>query len=177
VSGGFEAFADVGGAAVLPDESIANWLAGFAVPQDCGFALVGDTDGGNILGLCVGSGERFQGDPDLRRRNLLGIVFHPTGLGKYLIELALRDGSHFAIAIEQERSRTGRALIECQNVLHDSSSNAGVDHSGSKPRSKEYSYGSAEALRHPKSSASRVFPALLFSPYCDGFRQRRMPKS
>jgi hypothetical protein len=47
-------------------------------------------------------------------------------VGKNLIELALRYGSHFAIAIEQERSRTGGALIEGQNVLQGPSLNSGA---------------------------------------------------
>jgi hypothetical protein len=44
-------------------------------------------------------------------------VFHPAGLRKNLIELALRDCADFAVAIKQEGSRAGGALIECQDVL------------------------------------------------------------
>jgi hypothetical protein len=123
VAGGFEAFTNAGGAAVLPDQGIANWLAGFAIPQDGGFALVSDADGCNVFGLRAALGKGFESNRNLRRGDLLGIVFYPTGLGKYLIELALRYGSNFAIAIEQERSRTGGALIECQNVLQGASVN------------------------------------------------------
>ena len=41
--------AEAGGAAVLPDDGVADRLAGLAVPDDGGFALVGDADGGDVL--------------------------------------------------------------------------------------------------------------------------------
>jgi hypothetical protein len=117
VAGGLQAFAEVGSAAVLPDQRVVYGHAGFAVPQEGGFALVGDADGGNVFRLRVGLGHCFQGNRDLRRRNLLGIVLHPAGLGKDLIELALGDRSQFSVVIEQQSARAGCALIECQNVL------------------------------------------------------------
>src|SRR5512138_2610223 len=42
---GFERIAELGGAAVLPHDRVVDRLAGFAVPHDRGFALVGDPDG------------------------------------------------------------------------------------------------------------------------------------
>ena len=61
----FELLAESGGAAILPDDGVVDGLAGCAVPDDGGFALVGDADGGNVAWLCVGFGKSFQGDGDL----------------------------------------------------------------------------------------------------------------
>ena len=43
--------AEGGGTPILPDESWSDGLAGFPVPNDDGFALVGDADGGDVGGL------------------------------------------------------------------------------------------------------------------------------
>ena len=43
--------ADIGGAAVLPDDGAVHRLARGAVPHHGGLALVGDADGGDVLGL------------------------------------------------------------------------------------------------------------------------------
>ena len=56
---GFEARAMSGGAAVLPDDGVMDGLAGCALPDDDGFALVGDADGGNIAGARAGFAEGF----------------------------------------------------------------------------------------------------------------------
>ena len=40
-----------GGAAVLPDDGRINRLAGLAIPDDGGFALVGDAAGDQVVGL------------------------------------------------------------------------------------------------------------------------------
>ena len=61
----FELVAKGGGAAVLPDNCVVDRLAGGAIPDDCGFALVGDADGGDVPGLCVGFRQGFQGNGDL----------------------------------------------------------------------------------------------------------------
>ena len=41
--------ADAGGAAILPDDRVVDRLAGRAVPDHRGLALVGDADGGDVL--------------------------------------------------------------------------------------------------------------------------------
>ena len=50
--------AGVGGAAVLPDDGVVDRLAGRAVPDDRGLALVGDADGGDVLRREPGLGHR-----------------------------------------------------------------------------------------------------------------------
>ena len=48
--------ADIGGAPVLPDDGIVDGLAGGAVPDDGGLALVGDADGGRHAAARSGLG-------------------------------------------------------------------------------------------------------------------------
>jgi hypothetical protein len=45
-------------------------------------------------------------------------MFHPAGPGKNLAELPLSGGNNPAAAIKHNRARTGRALIESQDVFH-----------------------------------------------------------
>ncbi len=96
----FELLAKRGGAAILPDNRVVDGLAGGAVPDNCGFALIGDADGGYLAGLCFGFGQGFQSNGDLRRCDLFGIVLDPSGLGKDLRELALGHGSHGALLVK-----------------------------------------------------------------------------
>ena len=48
-----------GGAAVLPDDGVVDRLAGGAVPDQRGLALVGDADGRDVGGGGAGAGERL----------------------------------------------------------------------------------------------------------------------
>ena len=49
-----ELLADLGGTAALPDDSVINRLAGFTLPDDGGFTLVGDTDRRDFIGADIG---------------------------------------------------------------------------------------------------------------------------
>ena len=51
---GAQNIADIGGAPVLPDDSVVDRLAGGAIPDDDGLALVSDADRGDILGGDLG---------------------------------------------------------------------------------------------------------------------------
>ena len=50
VAFGLQSRADIGGAAVLPDDGAMHRLAGGAVPHHGGLALVGDADRGDVPG-------------------------------------------------------------------------------------------------------------------------------
>jgi hypothetical protein len=117
----FQVFTKRGGAAILPDNGVADGLAGGAIPHDRRFSLVGNADSGDVAGLHVCLGQSFQGDCNLRCRDLFRIVLDPSGLGENLCELALGHGSDGAFVIKQERSRTGCALIERKNVRQETS--------------------------------------------------------
>ena len=54
-----ELFADVGGAAALPDDGVVNRFAGLFFPDDGGFTLVGDADTGDLIGINIGFRQHF----------------------------------------------------------------------------------------------------------------------
>jgi hypothetical protein len=83
-----------------------------AVPHDRGFALVGDPDGRHVAGRRSYLRQSLLGDCDLRRSDLFGSVLDPPGLRKDLIEFALGKRANRSFLIEQQSSRTGRALVE-----------------------------------------------------------------
>jgi hypothetical protein len=43
-----EFVAEIDCAAALPDDAGADGLAGVAIPEECGFALIGDSEGGDV---------------------------------------------------------------------------------------------------------------------------------
>jgi hypothetical protein len=50
--------------------------------------------------------------------DLLGVVLHPAGLREVLREFALTATHHAAVGRDDERARTGGALIESEDVAH-----------------------------------------------------------
>lgn len=111
-----QSLAEIGGTPVLPHDRVRNGLAVLAVPDDRSFALIGDADSRYIRYPGLGSCECFKRDRDLRRRDLFGIVFDPSGLRKNLVEFALGNRGDRALLIEQEGAGAGGALIEREDV-------------------------------------------------------------
>ena len=62
--------------------------------------------------------ERLERHRVLGRPDLAGIVLHPAGAREDLRELALRQRHHLAGAVEHDGPRTGRALVEREDVFH-----------------------------------------------------------
>ena len=98
--------------------ALCDRLAGLAVPDDRRLALVGDADRGDVPRPDLRAAERFDADADLRRPDFLRVVLDPAGLRKDLCELLLRDRADGAVVIEDDGARTGRALIEREDVRH-----------------------------------------------------------
>ena len=84
--------ADVGGAAVLPDDGAMDGLAGGAVPHHGGLALVGDPDRGDVFCLEAGLLQRVAADHDGRGPDVLRLMLDPARGRKMLRELLLRGG-------------------------------------------------------------------------------------
>ena len=63
VAGALELVAEPGGAAVLPDDGVMDGLAGSAVPDDGGLALIGDADGRDVCGASARRGPARSGRP------------------------------------------------------------------------------------------------------------------
>src|SRR5438105_10410723 len=87
---------------VLPDDRVVNSFAGFLVPDDCGFALVGDPDRGQIAraeatGLHCFLNYGLRAPPDF-----CGIVFHPARLEINLLVLFLRGADDATRTVEDD---------------------------------------------------------------------------
>ena len=108
-------------ARILPDQRIGQGPPGLAIPQHGGLALVGDTQRRKVAGPqaalphCLGN--RLPGpEPDL-----LGIVFHPSGLRVDLLVLPLRAGNDPPGPVENQKPRAGSALIDRSNEVRHAS--------------------------------------------------------
>ncbi len=76
-------------ARVLPDDRVGVWFAGMAIPNQRGFALIGDSDGADVTWRDTVADlpdHLLRAHPDFAR-----IVFNPAGLGENLLMLVLRD--------------------------------------------------------------------------------------
>ena len=90
-----EPFADTGALAALPDDCPVDRLAGFAVPYDRGFALIGDPDGGKSAradsGNRQGFSHHFPADPP----DFFRFVLDPARLWIVLGEFAVGPAQDF----------------------------------------------------------------------------------
>jgi hypothetical protein len=79
--------------------------------------LVRDSDGRDVMrGHIVGL-QDFSGDSTLRLPNFSGVVLDQARLWVVLSEFFGSDTENVASTIKQDRTRTGRALIQRQNVF------------------------------------------------------------
>ena len=90
------------GAAVLPDDGVVQRLAAAPVPQQCGFALVGDADRAHVGRRDARLGERVARGGELRRPDLARVVLDPARLRINLAKLALRGGDDGARLVEDD---------------------------------------------------------------------------
>ncbi len=104
------------GAAVLPDDCVVDRFAGGAVPHHGGLALIGDADRRERIASHAGARKGFGGDARLCRPDFIGVVFDPARLRVNLMEFLLRGRNDRARRIEQQRARTGGALVQRQDV-------------------------------------------------------------
>ena len=110
-------------AAALPDNGVANRLAGAPVPHNGGLALVGDADRIYLIGRNAAGNHRLYHDAELRRCYFARIVLDPSRLRIYLAKRMLRRAVDATLLIENKRPRRRCALVERQDVflLHDDS--------------------------------------------------------
>ncbi len=88
-------------APALPDYGVVNRLSRLPVPDDSGLALIGDADSGNLIGPGVRVRKHAPGGIQLRRPDLFGTVFDPSGLRVELFEFLLRYSDRLALAVKQ----------------------------------------------------------------------------
>src|SRR5690242_13939775 len=96
------------GAAILPDNRVVNRLAGGALPDHRGLALIGDADPGDVAGREPGFGECLAHGVDHRAPNLLRVMLDFAGRRIDLAQLALRDGKRRQRRVIHDRARRGR---------------------------------------------------------------------
>ena len=104
------------GAAALPDDGVVDGAAGRLVPDDGGFPLVGDADGGHLGGRNTGLPQDPAQHLPLGTVDFLGVVFHPAGLGIDLGKLLLRAAHHLLPPVEQDGTGAGSALIQGKDI-------------------------------------------------------------
>ena len=106
---------------ILPDESVGHGFAGVAIPQDGGFALVGDSDGGQAGGLEAALRHGFRDDCARAEPDLVRVVLHPSGLRIDLLVLFLGAGDDASATVENQKTCAGGALIDgADEVCHNS---------------------------------------------------------
>ena len=89
------------------------------VPYDGGFPLVGDADGGDLLGFDAALGNGFHHDGILAGIDLHGVLFHPARLRIELGKFLLGHLDDVLGLIEENGPAGGSALIQGQDVtLH-----------------------------------------------------------
>ena len=116
---GAQPLADVGGAAVLPDDRAMDRRAGLAVPDQRRLALVGDADRRQLGRANAGLGQRLAAGRQRRAPDVFGVVLDPAGSGIMLGEFLLRRGDdRSARNREQDGARRSGALVDRQHVRH-----------------------------------------------------------
>ena len=109
---------DIGGTAALPDDGVGNGFPGRFVPDDCGFPLVGDADGGDVRRLYPQLGHGSPGDFQCGVPDLIGVMLHPAGMGINLPELLLYRGTDISGLVEQYTAAAGRPLVKGHDIFH-----------------------------------------------------------
>ena len=105
-------------ATILPHDGVVDGFAGFAIPYDGGFALVGNSECDDVAGPHLRFAEHFDSRRELRRENVVGIMLDPAFVGIDLLEFMLRHAYDFAGMVEEDGARTGCALVERKYVGH-----------------------------------------------------------
>ena len=105
-------------APVLPDDRVVDRLAALAVPDYGRLALIRDAERRHVRGGRPRRVQRLGEHGLLRGPDAARIVLDPARLREDLLELPLRGGPHAPVAIEEDRARAGRTLVERHDVRH-----------------------------------------------------------
>ena len=104
------------GAAVLPDDRVVDGLTRCTVPDDGCLALIRDAYGSNIARSEVCPAKSLSGDTHLGSPKFVWIMLYPAGFGEDLAKFLSRNRVDPTVVVKQDRTRTGRALIERKNI-------------------------------------------------------------
>ena len=104
-------------AGVLPDDGVVDRFTGVLVPDDSGFALVGDTDCLNVLGGDVAISESFTDYATGVGPNLLGIVLDPALFREDLLVLHLGDSDDLCVMVEDDAAGGSSSLVNGEDIF------------------------------------------------------------
>jgi hypothetical protein len=105
-------FDAVGGASILPDKGVVDWLAGFFVPNDRGLTLIGDPDRFELFWVETFLVECLVDDELRVLPDLHGVVFDPTGLRIDLLVLFISLRYDIPVMVEDHESGSCGSLID-----------------------------------------------------------------
>src|SRR5579864_411104 len=98
---GPKAFAEIGGAAILPHDCVEHRLPGFAIPHNRRLTLISNADGRHIGCLRTRLRYRLERHGNLGENDLFWTVFDPSRPRKYLIKFLLRDSANCSSLVKQ----------------------------------------------------------------------------
>ena len=101
-------------AAILPDDRLVNALAGFPVPDERGFPLIGNANTGDHLRTHAAGAQRIASHKQHRLPDVFRIVLHPARLRKLLWELLLGTGNRFATGAKNYAAAAAGSLVNCK---------------------------------------------------------------
>ena len=104
------------GATALPHDGVIDGLAAYAVPHHRGLALVGDTDGGDAIGMDAALKLDLHHHADLAGKHLRGILLHPAGAREAGFDATTRLGDDAAVLVDDGREYRGGAAVERHDV-------------------------------------------------------------
>ena len=96
----------------LPDYSVVDGFSCGFLPDYCGFALIGDSDCGDLVRCSVDCGQCSAYNVLSPAPDLHSVVFDPAGMREYLFMLHLVGSRRPAVLREQHTARAGSSLID-----------------------------------------------------------------
>jgi len=114
----FQRGAEVGGAAILPDDGAVQRPAGAAVPEQRRLALVGQADRRDVFAGEIGLGHGAERGAARGLPQIARVVFDPAGPRVVLGEFLLRAGHGAAAPVKDDRAGGSGALVEGKDVGH-----------------------------------------------------------
>ncbi len=105
-------FDAVGGASILPDQCVVHWFAGFFVPDNRGFTLIGDPDRLELGGIDAAVVESLVDDefgvfPDFHR-----VVLDPAGLRVDLFVFLIGLRYDIPVMVKDDETGSSRSLVD-----------------------------------------------------------------